>query len=177
MKIKKSAKKAVAFEIMTMIPRIIFLVIVMFSIIFLIRSAIIYHFRTFDIEANIFTVSALNSLSEVDPETGMLNPGTINLSDFISGKSETLLEKQINYGSDNRKIAAKITLKDINKKGLGTLTYNKDYYAEWEVKARALWNRGPGGVTDKINSMYVLIHNGTKIIGGYLEFYIIIPNS
>jgi hypothetical protein len=177
MKIKKLNKKAVLFEIITMIPRIIFLVIVMFSIIFLIRSAIAYNFSTFDAEANLFTIGAVYSISQIDQDTGMINSGVIDLNEFNSGKLSNILESSINYGADNKKIAAKLTLKDMKNNVLGYLVYNKDYYNEWEVKARAFWNKGPGGVHDKINKIYVLVNDGTKISGGYLEVYIIVPNS
>jgi hypothetical protein len=170
-------KKATTFQILMMIPRMIFLVIVMFSIIFLINSYIVKSIQIFDAEADLFTLNTFYVVSEVDSNIDRIQTGIINLQDFKSGKIEKKLNQSISYGDDNRKIAANITLKDGNMNEISSFIYNPDRYDGWYTKSKARWNNGPGGVQDKTNNIYVLINNGNTLEEGFLELKIIIPNS
>jgi hypothetical protein len=170
-------KKATTFQILMMIPRLVFLVIVMFSIIFLINSYLVESIQIFDAEADLFTANTLYVISDVNNYTNTIETGIIDLQDFKSGKIEEKLNQSIYYGDDNRKIAANITLKDSNKNDLSSFIYNPEKYDEWDIKVKAFWNNGPGGVQSKVNNIYVLIKDGVDLKSGILEIKIIIPNS
>jgi hypothetical protein len=176
--LKIKTKKAVTFQFLMMIPRIVFLAIVMFSILFLIRSAIVTQIDVFEVETELFTLNTIYAISETQPETTRLELATVDKEKLLNGKLETRIHQILNYEKENRKIAAKLTFKTgIDEDIIKEIIYNKDYYKDWNTKSRALWNKGPGGVRDKTTQIPCIIKEPSKEERCVVEIHIIVPNS
>lgn len=171
----------ISFEMLMWIPRILFLVIVMFSVVILIRSFVVEKVDVTELEANIFANRLLysqNSISFVDEDTERVYPGIIDLTKFNSKEMESLLLKSIFYGDNNRKVGAKITLKNPEDNKDTSLFYNRAFYDEKRTLIDSWGNaKGPGASTSFIKKLDVLILEKSKLHNGILTLDIIIPNS
>jgi len=137
-------KGNMTFNMVNMIPRLIFLVIVLLSVVLLISVFLNIIVDVNYQEADLMSLNLIYSpqgISYFDPNLNRVIPGVIDKEEFMSNKIETRLNNSFSYGEKNKHIAAQIKL--IESKNLLTLTptktifYNsedgKTYgYAFWE---------------------------------------------
>ena len=149
----------ITFEMLMWIPRIIFLVFVMFAVIILIRSFIVEKVDVAELEANIFANRLLyspNSISFTDHDTGRVYPGIIDSNKFKAGIAEQQLAKSIYYGNSNRVVGAKIALKNMDNSEENVVFYNKEFYDEKKILVDSRLTEGPGGARSYMKKLNVL---------------------
>ena len=177
---KMDKKGIITFEMMMWIPRIIFLVAVMFAVVILVSSFVTEKVDVQELEANTFANRVLyspNTISYRDEDTGRVYPGIIDLSKFKTD-AEDKLSKSIYYGNNNRKIAAKITLKNLDNSEENLVFYNDAFYKEMKVLVDLGHTEGPGGARSYIKILDVLIlEKPDALHKGILILDVIIPNS
>lgn len=169
-------KAQISFNMIAWLPKLFFLLIVIFSIMILVMSHITWEVDTADAQMDIFMQQLLysrNSLAYVDPDTDRVYPGIVDLGIFEIGIEERL-SKSVFYGEENRIIAAEIVLKDLNGNVEEKISYNPEFFAEKKVLLEAGWPKGKGGIESKQHTTYVLIKNGTNIMEGILNATIIL---
>lgn len=172
-------KKALhTMEIIFWIPRIIFLIIVMFALMFLLRHFIFTTVDISEVRATTFIHRSLyspNGLSYLDEATGRIYTGIIDLEKF---KDSTTLENSIFYGEKNTEVAAKFELVDEETNKLHILYYNQDKYEDWKKFHKLGYTKGPGGFRSYTKKFNVLIATPTqKRNRASLMIEVIIPNS
>jgi len=177
---KRMNKKGnLVFNTLMWIFKIFFVVIVLFTLVFLIRSFISTELDIFNAEADIFIqrlFMSRNGISFYDENIGRLYPGVIDKNSFLLSNIEDRLNYSIYYGIENKRIAANITLMD-SQGTIRSVIYNPDYYDRWKMLVKALWIRGPGGVRPKTKEFNVLIREEGSFKPGILKIEVIIPNS
>jgi len=153
-------KKGLSLTVTQWIPRIIFLTIVVFSVLFLVRMHIRYNIEIPGLEADIFVSRLLyspNGFTYVDPDTRRPYPGIIDLDKF---NAETVV-KAIDYGEDH--IAARIMLESGKE-----FIYNQDESDKWAPLS--FIQKGLGAIkSDKIK-VKVLVYDE----GGYLSDHLVV---
>jgi len=172
-------KKGAVFNTLMWFFKIFFLVVVLFTLIFLVRSFIITELDIFNAEADIFIQRLLltrNGFSYYDEDLDRVYPGIVDLEKFSSVDIDKLLNNSIYYGPENKRIAAGITLRDENDNTIKSIYYNPEYYLWWKEMLEARWIKGPGGVSAKTKKIPVWIL-GDGFNNGFLEIEVIIPNS
>lgn len=172
-------KSTVSLEMTLWIPRLIFLVVVIFSIYLLIKLFITNKIDTFDVETSLFANSILfsKSLNFFDGDTNRINIGTIDLQKFESENTWQKLESEIGYSND-KKIAARISLKNLdNGMNYNDVFYRKDFYEQKKVIADAGFTKGPGGAKSSTKNFYVLIKDKDSISKGLSTIDVVMPNS
>ena len=102
----------------------IFLIIVLFSIVYLVRSNITNTIDVKNVEAEVFYHGALNALSFNEDIIDRTYVGVIDLGNF----DQEYLEKKLNYGPHNTYMTANFTLFDKEAKMIKTFVYNKDAF-------------------------------------------------
>ena len=176
----KYLKKAmISFNMLMFIPRIIFLVAVIFSILLLVRTYIVISVDTFDAESELIYhrfLYSVNGISYYDKDINRLHPGIIDPERFNS----TILNKSIDFGEETH-IGAMLVLKEIigdETKIKKTVYYNEALYYEKIKLARAGLTKGPGGARaiKKENPVLYMDKDG-KTKKGILEVEIVIPNT
>ena len=116
-----SKKGQISEEVLLSIPRIIFLIAILFAVVLLVKVFIITTVDISQIEANILISRLLYSkdgLSFYDESVNRLYPGIVDINKFkqLSTANPNALDNiAINYGLDNPIIAAKIILKNLNQ--------------------------------------------------------------
>lgn len=173
----KSKKGFMSFNIVMMIPRFIFLTIVILAVVLLIRSFVISRIDVKDIESDLFVERAMFSPSgfnHYDSGINRVYPGVIDLHKF----NELSLSRSIVYAS-SQVLAANISLyKDAggSLKLIKHFYYNENWYQNWYPRTvRQL--PGPGGVQLKEYMIPAVIKDNEDYIKGFVEFKVIIPNN
>ena len=174
-------KKAVTtFEILMWIPRILFLVVVMFVVMVLIRSYVTTTIDISELEANTFAYRILyspNSISYFDSNIKRVYPGVIESDKFLLQSKEKFLEKSVYYGTNNKEIAAKFLLKDLTENSEIAAFYNEDFFNEQKKLADSGFTNGPGGARGYNKKFDVLIFKNDAFNRGVLTMEIVVPNS
>lgn len=173
-------KAALTFESLMWIPRIIFLVIVIFSIMYLIRSFITTTIDTSELQANLFAyriLYSLNSISYADTDIERLYPGVIDLGKFNQQNTDRFLERTIYYGDKNNEIGAKLLLKDLQDNQEFTTYYNEDFFKEQKKLVDSGYTEGPGGARGYAKNYNVVIREDDSLHQGKLTIDVVIPNS
>ena len=171
-------KGRISEEVLLSIPRIIFLIAVLFAVVLLVKIFIITNIDVRQVESNILISRLLYSkdgLSYYDEDIKRLYPGIIDLNKFrqISLENPNALDKTtMSYGQDNPIIAAKITLKQENKNDVIAF-YNKDRFDKWEPRTLSTVRGGAGSFKSFQEQKYVLIKDGEAITRGILKLNII----
>ncbi len=164
------------FEMLMWIPRIIFIVFIMFVIIFLVRTYVATVIDTSAIKANLFSnrvIYSANGISYYDESIKRTYPGIIDPNKFSSAD---FLDKAIYYGAKNREIGAKIVLKDLNEGKESVLFYNQPFFKEQKKLVDSGLTEGPGGARGYTKKYNVLIMMDS-LDKGELTIDIVIPNS
>ena len=175
-------KGNVVFNGLMWIIKIIFLVAVLFSLVFLVRSFIVTELDIFNAETDIFVQRILlsrNGVSYIDEDLDRLYPGIVDMDKFLSPDFEDILNHSIYFGEVNKKIASNITLLDEDGDTIRTVIYNPEYFFRWKEMLEAQWLRGPGGVGGKKKQFQVLIKSADSadLRPGLLIVEVVIPNS
>ena len=165
-------------EVVMFIPKIIFLMAVLFAVVLLVKVFIVTTIDVRQVESNILVSRLLYSkggLSYFDETIQRLYPGIIDLNKFeqLSKYNPNTLDNWIiSYGEDNPIIAAKITLKYGDKKEIAVF-YNKDRFDKWEPRALSTVKGGAGSVKSFEARRYILVKEGEKFFPAFLEFYML----
>jgi len=152
-------KGLISFNMLMWIPRIIFMVIVVFSIMFLIGIYFKFEVNISDAESELFIQRLLYSphgISFYDPYSNRVYPGIIDLDNL------DLINKSVFYGEEQKHIGAKLSIYDINNNLLAERIYNNVVY-------RRIAQEGKGGVDVYRKKLYVLVKNESKQISGRLN--------
>ncbi len=179
MKTKMHNKRAViSGEMLMVIPKVFFLIAILFAFIILVKALIVTEVDVKHIESSILVNRLLfskNGISYYDESIERLYPGVIDFNRFeeISKNNPNILDNEIiTYGVDNPMIAAKITLKQEDKKDV-IAYYNKDKFDRWEPRVLPGIEGGAGSVRAFKQQKYVLVKNEEIISKGNLSFFII----
>ncbi len=168
-----------AFETILNFFRLLFLIVVFFSLYFLVRAFITQHIDTFETESNLLTnrIFLSKELNYYDQDIKRLYPGIIDLEKFTSQDFERNILNSIYYGKINSEASAKITLLDIDSGGeyVYEAYYNKDLYNEKKVLVEAKLI-GKGSAQRLDSNFYVLIKGKDKLKRGMLKIEAILPN-
>ena len=165
------------FEMLMWIPRIIFIIFIMFAIIFLVRTYVATVIDTSAIKANLFSnriIYSANGISYYDESINRVYPGIIDSKKFSSAD---FLDKAVYYGEKNREIGAKIVLKDLDEGKESVLFYNQLFFKEQKKLVDSGLTEGPGGSRGYIKKYNILIIKGNSLEKGELAIDIVIPNS
>ena len=176
---KLTKKSTVSLEMVLWIPRLIFLVIAIFSVSLLIRFFIIENIDISNTEASVFSDKILlsKSLNYFDKDAERYEVGTIDLKKFQSDDVSSSLENEISY-NEKKKIGAKISLKNLNKNtNYQDIFYRKDFYEEKKVLVDAGFTKGQGGAKSKTKSSYVLLEDGISLDKGIITIEVVMSNS
>jgi len=176
----KNKKGTTTFEILMWIPRLMFLVVIMFAVMVLIRSYVTTTIDVSELQANVFINRILyspTSISYFDAEIGRLYPGIIDFGKFQLHINDKFLEKTIYYGEKNEEIGAKFALMDLNEGIELTAFYNEDFFKEQKKFVDLGWTDGPGGVKGYNKKYDVLILKNNALHRGNLTIEVVIPNS
>lgn len=178
----KSKKAINSYEMLMWVPRVIFLVVVMFVIMTLIKTYVTTTIDVSELQANVFTNRLLyspNGISYLDQEINRIMPGIIDIEKFKQEKDakENFLEKNIFYGNNNREIAAKLKLDNLNEKQEYILFYNEKFFEEQSIIADSGFTEGPGGARKYTKIYDVVIYDQIDHSQGVLRIEVVIPNS
>jgi len=176
----KNKKGNVAFEFLMWIPRLVFLVIVMFAIMVMIRSYITTTIDISELQANVFISRILYSpttISYFDPDIKRAYPGIIEFDKFKSQITEKFLEKSIYYGEKNTEVGAKFILKDLSENSELIAFYNEDFFKEQKKLVDSGLTQGPGGARGYNKKYDILIFKNNALHKGILTIEVVIPNS
>ena len=156
-------KALMQFNVMMWIPRLVFMVVVISSILLLVGLYFKMELTVSRAESELFMQRLLYSphgLSFYDPYSNRIYPGIIDVNNL------DLINKSLFYG-ENKHIGAKLTLTDMNNNVLAERTY---YYLVY----RRIAQEGKGGVDVFRKALNVVIKNESKQIPGILRTEIVI---
>ncbi|MBW2981375.1 hypothetical protein KY343_00715 [Candidatus Woesearchaeota archaeon] len=156
-------KGLLSFNMMMWIPRIIFMVIVVFSIVLLVATYFKLEMAVSEAENELFIQRLLYSphgISFYDPYSNRIYPGIIDLDNL------DLLNKSIFYG-EQKHIGAKLSINDLNNSLLAERVYNDIVY-------RRIAQEGKGGVDVLRKSLYVIVRNESRQIPGTLAMEVVL---
>ena len=179
------SKKGQVFRMMNMIPRLIFLVLILTSSTFALLQLVKPLPKAMPLEADLFSWNLMTSptgLSYYNPKTNNLEPFTINLGNFKNKTIEKRINETFYYENQNKHIAARITLLDsTGLNSFGTIYYNnnpgKAYgYSFWEPVAMS---HGKNTPLHFIRSMPVKIYSEKedKKYGGNIIIEVLISQK
>jgi len=159
------------------IPRLIFTVVVVLTIVFLVRMFIVQEVDISDTQSKVFVKSLLYSpyaITYVDPETGRSYPGVIDLSLVKDDGLRDRIENSFRI-STNRLLAANITFFVENRTQFNkrSVLYNEPMYKRWKPLSK-LDVDGEGGVDTYSESYYVLFRAiDGRVIPGLMKVEVI----
>lgn len=168
----KMNKAQVSFTILQTIPRLIFLIIVLFSVIYLVRGYVADNLNVQKVQAEVFVnriIYSPNGISYYDKELETTTPSLIDPKLLTNANLENLM----NY-KDDTFIAGKVILFDIQDKQIASAIYNEKAYNRWTP---LIGQEGIGGVTQFKKSVLVTFINEGKIRQGMLKFEVLMPGS
>ncbi|MBD3355096.1 hypothetical protein GF361_03875 [Candidatus Woesearchaeota archaeon] len=166
-------KKAQAFSMIWWIPRIIFLVIVISSVVFLTTMYLNTEKETWKTESELFIhrlIHSPNGISYYDPLTNRVYPGIIDLNNI---RDLNTINRSIFYGENNKHIGANISIYNQNNILLAQGIYNNQVYRRIQEKGIL----GIGGIDSKQKKLYILIKDHKNYIPAFMEITIAVPRS
>lgn len=173
MKLTKLNKKAQeSFSLLQTIPRIIFLIVVLFSIVYLIRTYVVTNLNVQETQSEVFMnriIYSQNGISFSD-ELGV-NPGIIDPAKITNANLDAMMD----YDEETF-IAGKVQLVDIDGKEVASGVYNEKTYNRWKPIA-SVGVSGAGGVSIFTKNMYVnyLVEGSLK--PGFLKMEVLLPGK
>jgi len=165
-------------EFVLFIPKIIFLVAVIFAFVLLVKTLLVSHVDVRDIESSVLLNRMLFSpalLIYQDPISGRYYPGVIDLGKFTSyakTNPNVLDSELLSYGAENPIIAVQMILKQSNNPDV-VVYYNKEKFDKWEPRALSTIKGGTGSVKSFKERKYVAVYDGASFSPALLDFYII----
>ncbi|OGX07223.1 MAG: hypothetical protein A2Z88_01195 [Omnitrophica WOR_2 bacterium GWA2_47_8] len=177
----KGKKAQLSGQVIQMIPRVFFLVVVLLSIVLVVKSFIVTAIDIRKLEADIFTERLLYSKSGIvfyDESLDRSYPGVVDKQKFqsLSKINPNLLDSVFAVkGSENQVLAAKLTLieKEDPSKGTSVAYYNKDHYDRWEPRTLSTVTGGSAQVGYFMREIPVIIQDGNTINKGKLRLDIL----
>lgn len=185
----KGKKALFTFNMAYMVIRLIFLVIVLFSVIMLVGMFLKINADTFYVEADLFAQSLIYSphgISYYNPLLYKIQPGIIDKTEFTSGITESRINNHsFYYGKKNKHLAVKITLQDTEGNINDTIYYNKGEgkahgYKFWDPIAKAeIEGEGAARYLPKTIPVLIRENSGQNVIynAGSISFEITMPNK
>lgn len=161
--------------------RLIFLIVVFFSVVFLARAFIVEKIDVTEIESKLLVdrIALSSQINYVDSDTGRTYVGIIDIGKFTSDDFAKSLLNSMYYGKINTEASAKIVLRDLDaSQGYGVVYkkfYNKELYDEKKVIVEAKLI-GAGAAKSLDTSFYVLIKDKDELRRGILNVEAILPN-
>jgi len=170
--------KKAAFDMIVNIFRLLFVIVVFYSILFLARAFIAQKVDIFDVESKLLAHRLMfsNEVSYTDKDIGRNYIGVIDLKKFNSDEIEESMLNSIYYGKINSEASAKLTLKDLDDNIEYETFYNRELYDEKKVLVEAKLI-GKGSAQSLDTNFYVLIKDDDKLKRGALKIEAILPNS
>ncbi|MBN2457735.1 hypothetical protein JXB31_01230 [Candidatus Woesearchaeota archaeon] len=173
-------------QIMFMFARMLILIIIFFSIVYVTKKHIIATSDITDTEIEIMMQSIMsnkNGLIYYDQTIDRAYPHVIDPGKFRSDVPVNL-DNVFSFGADQKIIAANITLFDMdgerymdkNGNPLMSAYINEAYYRTWLDMARSSFI-GPGGAVEKTKRYYVHIKEEQGLVPGIVAVSIVMPNS
>lgn len=172
-KMRAGKKALMSFNMIAMIPRILFLVVVLMSCVILIRFFIINEFDTRELQTDLLVNGLLYSPGGAgwyDAETGRTFPEVIDLQQFSDRDFDHAL-----FFPGNNFITARIEVFSQDFIVLGTGYYNRQWYQNWEPLV-TLNIPGLGGIV-KIERQYpIILRQPTgEFSNGFVRFTVLQP--
>lgn len=169
--------KKAAFDTIVNLFRLLFVIVVFYSVLFLAQAFVKQKIDVFEVESKIlaYRLAFSKEINDVDADTGRLQIGIINLEKFTSNDFEKDILNSIYYGKINSEASAKLTLKDLDENKEYAAFYNKELYNEKKVLVEAKLI-GAGAAQRLGTDYYVLIKDKNKIKKGVLNIDVILPN-
>ena len=162
------------------IPKFIYLIIAFLSVMFLLRLLVVNNIDTSEAEARVLINRIFyspNAVSYYDADIKRAYPGIIDFEKYRKLQNTDVNEidtKTMTYGQDNKLIAAKLTLQNIETNTQETVFYNKENYEFWEPRILSTVAGGSGSVNSVAEQKYVLIKKCDKIDKGVLKMHVIV---
>jgi hypothetical protein len=167
-------KRGLIFEDMLVwLLRIIFLTVVVFCVVFLIRMLIVENVQVSEIEMDYFAKRVYLSkqgFAFYDDKIDRVYPGIIDYQKFAYGQER--LENAMYYGEKNQYIAAKVYLKN-NKT---EFIYNERRYSRWKPLSN-LNLIGIGGARSRTFEFPVIVKDNDNTFNDVLVIDVATPNS
>lgn len=169
--------KKASFDVIVNLFRILFVIVVFFSLVVVSQAFIKEKIDVFESESKLLTyrIALSNEINDIDKDIGRISVGTVDLQKFTSSDFEKNILNSIYYGKINSEASAKITLKDLDEKKTYEKFYNKELYDEKKVIVEAKLI-GAGAAKRLDTDFYVLIKDGNKLRRGVLNIDAILPN-
>jgi hypothetical protein len=195
MRLFSGRKGIMFFNFLVMIPRILFLVIMLIVCVILIRMFLNDKFNINDVQAEILIdglIYGTGGVSYYDPVTGRLYPEIIDISQLDGAKldqglfypenhmmtARILVEKPITEYTDMSLMDRYFRGEDPKFLTLKDVYYNKVWYDNWEPLLVFKNLGGIGGVIDKNMRLPVLVRepDGT-LMTAYVNFQVVQPKA
>ena len=166
-----------SFDVIVNLFRLLFAIVVFFSIYFLAKAFIIEKIDVFEVESKLLAnrIALSNNINYVDKDINRVHIGIIDLQKFLASDFEKNILNSIYYGKENSEAAAKLTLKNLDDKKEYEVFYNKELYNEKKVLVEAKLV-GAGAAKRLDTNYYVLIKDNNKLKKGVLNVDAILPN-
>lgn len=164
----------VSFHLLQTIPRFIFLILVLFSVVFLVRSYVADNLNVQDVQAEVFSDRILyspNGILYFDSDLKRAVPGIIDPSKLNDKQLDNLMDYK-----DGGFIAANISLVDFNGNFVSSGSYNHQTYSRWNPVALAKIP-GSGGVKRFMKSIFVNYYEKNTMKQGLLNFEVLLPGN
>ena len=170
-------KKASAYETIVNLFRLLFVIVVFFSIYSLVRVFIIQKIDIFEVESNLLThrLAMSSDINYYDKDIDRVYIGVIDLQKFTSNDFEKNILNSIYYGKLNTEASAKIALTDLEDNKVYEKFYNEELYKEKKVLVEAKLI-GSGAARRLDSDFIVLINDNGKLKRGVLKIEAILPN-
>ena len=165
-------KAALSFEMVYWIPRMLFVVAVVITIVMLLYAHLSVTLTTQPVRAQLFAYQAIyteHGISAKDDFIQRAYPGIIDKDRF----TQDVLEKSL-YLGDNQMQAAKFSLLDIDEKVIATAIYNPTWYERWLPLTGF---SGSGGALQYKKVFPVLIRDQGALQPGFLAIDVVMPNA
>jgi hypothetical protein len=162
----------IALTAMQWIPRLIFLTIVVFVCLFLIRMNISSEVTSIDAEMALYAkriVYSPNIIAYVDSDIARVYPGIVDYDKFL----HVDLEKSLYLGEDNDYMAGNITLVKHKK----SFIFNEVGYNKWMPLVKAGLFRGAGSFATYTEEMVVLVNKDGRLMRDILNITLVAPKG
>lgn len=192
-------KKGLSESPFIFIYRMIFLIVVAFVLVLLVGKFVQTNIDVRETEARLMIERIMyspNTFNYVEPETGRVYPGIIDLEKFSAAKDQNppakdqqtapsqRLDAAVSYGNYDFILAAKLELKnpdgtkfkDSKDAEIAPVFLNKDNYNNWKPR-QATGLLGPGGASGIEVTRAVLVREGSQTKNALLVIEIIYPNQ
>jgi hypothetical protein len=168
----KKAQESLDF--LMFVPRFIFLIVVAFSIIFVIRHYVVQNLNVQGVQAEVLENRILyspNGILYFDENLNREVPGEIDLKKVTNER----LDQLINY-TDKELISAEVKIQDISGKQIVSAKYNMQTHDRWAT-IEGLAVQGAGGVKKFTKLQFIQYYSENKLNPGFINFTVFLPGN